>query len=148
MLWLCIRVAAHKTIPLTHTWRGAPARMSKPWYDQACRDARLARQTVHDCPHSTDELRLLAEKQYESVISRTKKRWMQERNAELVAAAEKDPNRFSKAFKAVQHNACPVGLTAQFQACRALMGTLPALHGNGYWRATSVRCICLMPSGC
>ena len=73
VLWWCIRVAARKTIPLAHTWRGAPARMSKPWYDQACRDARPARQTVHDCPNSTDELRLLAEKQYESVISRSKK---------------------------------------------------------------------------
>lgn len=89
VLWLCIRVAAHKTMPLARTRRGAPARVSKPWYDQACRDARLARRAVHDCPHSTDEQRLVAEKQYESVVSRSKKRWMQEHNAELVAAAEK-----------------------------------------------------------
>ena len=76
-----------------------------PWCDQACGDARLARQAVHDCPHSTDEQRCVAEKQYKSVISRSKKRWMQERNDELVAAAEEDPSRFWKAFKAVQHNA-------------------------------------------
>ena len=51
---------------------------------------------------------------------------MQEHNAELAAAAKTDPNRFWKAFKAVQHNTCPVELTAQLQVFRALMGTLPA----------------------
>ena len=70
---------------------------------------------------------------------------MQESNAELIAAAEKDPKRFWKAFKAVQHNACPVELIAQFQAFRALMGTQPA-QGTG--EAINLRCICLRPFGC
>ena len=125
---------------LAHTWHGAPMRMSKPWYDQACKDARLARKAVHDCALSTDELRLPAEKQYESVISRSK-RWMQEHMAELVAAAKTDPNRFWKAFKAVQHNTCSVELTAQFQVLRALMGTLPA-QVTGEVPAPGVSALC------
>ena len=95
---------------LACTWVGVPAQVSMSWYDQPCRDAR---QAVHDWPLITDEQRFVAEKQYELVLCRSNETWMQTQNAELVTAAGKAPSWLWKAFKAVQHDTCPVELTAQ-----------------------------------
>ena len=78
------------------------------------------------CVHSTDEQNKLAESRYRSVSNRTKKIWSRRRNNELVEMSAKDPSRFWKAFKTPQRSACPVELTAQFEAFRALMGAQPA----------------------
>ncbi|DBB04067.1 TPA: hypothetical protein ACH3X1_013120 [Trebouxia sp. C0004] len=56
------------------------------------------------------------------MTNRVKETWFQKRNAELCELSANDPSKFWKAFKAPQSSACPVELSAQFQAFRALMG--------------------------
>ncbi|DBA74126.1 TPA: hypothetical protein ACH3X1_010931 [Trebouxia sp. C0004] len=56
---------------------------------------------------------------------RVKETWTQKRNTELCELSAKDASQFWKAFKAPQSNACPVELSAQFEAFRALMGAEP-----------------------
>ena len=73
---------------------------------------------------------------------------MQKQNAELVAAAGKAPSWLWKAFKAVQLDTCPVELTAQFQASRALTSTLPEqdtkeLSASGVFASCSLDGECL-----
>jgi len=59
------------------------------------------------------------------VTDRVKETWTQKRNVELCELSARDPSQFWKAFKAPQSNACPVELSAQFEAFRGLMGAEP-----------------------
>ena len=54
-----------------------------------------------------------------------KEAWSCQRNVELCEMAAKDASRFWRLFKTPHSNACPVELSAQFAAFRALMGAEP-----------------------
>ena len=47
------------------------------------------------------------------------------RNEELCEMTTKDPSKFWRLFKTQHSNACPVELSVQFEAFRALMGAEP-----------------------
>ncbi|DBB04184.1 TPA: hypothetical protein ACH3X1_013227 [Trebouxia sp. C0004] len=76
-------------------------------------------------PHSTAADEDVAEKKFHSVTNRVKETWFHKRNAELCELSAKDPSQFWKAFKAPQSNACPVELSAKFEAFKAWMGAEP-----------------------
>ena len=76
-------------------------------------------------PHSTAAEKDVAEKRIRCVTDRVEETWTLKRNAELCELSAKDPSQFWKAFKAPQSNACPVEMSAQFEAFRALMGAEP-----------------------
>lgn len=122
----CMKAASHSTMPTACPWHGAPARLNFPWYDQDCRDACNARESVEDNSHSTAAQRKVAEKQYHSVTDRKKIEHTRKGNAELCDMAAKDPSHFWKVFKASSHNFCLVTLSAQIEAFRASMGAQPA----------------------
>ncbi|KAL3139376.1 hypothetical protein ABBQ38_003710 [Trebouxia sp. C0009 RCD-2024] len=56
---------------------------------------------------------------------RVKEAWSRQRNVELCEMAAKGASRFWRLFKTPHSNACPVELSAQFAAFRALMGAEP-----------------------
>lgn len=72
---------------------------------------------------------------------------MKKRNAELCAMSAKDPNHFWQAFKAPSHNSCPVELSAQFEAFRALMGAQLA-QGTGSPPPSGVSDLCTPGAAC
>ena len=74
------------------------------------------KEAVYKNPHSTAAEKVVAEKKFRFVTDRVKETWTQKRNAELCELSAKDPSQFWKAFKAPQSNACPVELSAQFEA--------------------------------
>lgn len=76
-------------------------------------------------PHSAAAEKKVAEKKCCSVTDGVKEAWTKQHNAELCEMSARDPSRFWKAFKAPHRNACPVELSAQFEAFRALMGAKP-----------------------
>jgi len=66
-----------------------------------------------------------AEKILHSLTDRVKETWKRQRNVELCEMAAKDASQFWRVFKSLRSNACPVKLTAQFEALRTLMGADP-----------------------
>ncbi len=76
-------------------------------------------------PHSTAAQQKAADKVFNSLTDRVKKAWMCRRNEELCEMTTKDPSKFWRLFKTPHSNACPVELSAQFEAFRALMGAKP-----------------------
>ncbi|KAL3156305.1 hypothetical protein ABBQ32_012573 [Trebouxia sp. C0010 RCD-2024] len=62
---------------------------------------------------------------FRSLTGRVKEAWSRQRNVELCEMAAKDASRFWRLFKTPHSNACPVELSAQFAAFRALMGAEP-----------------------
>ena len=87
----------------------------------------MQRNAVYKHPHSTAAEKGVAEKRFRPVTDRVKEAWTKQRNAELCEMSARDPSRFWQAFKAPQSSACPVELSAQFEAFRALMGAEPQL---------------------
>ena len=82
------------------------------------------KEAVYNNPQSTST-EVIAEKRFRSVTDRVKEAWSRQRNEELCEMATKDANKFWRLFKTPQSNACPVELSAQFEAFRALMGAEP-----------------------
>ena len=60
--------AARETTPQARKRRGTAAYVSKPWYDEACRNAYKSMKHVLQCQDSTAEHQQPAQKQYKSVI--------------------------------------------------------------------------------
>ena len=90
--------------------------------------SQLIRSALHAAPPWTRFLNCTAaeedvdEKKLRSTTDRVKEVWTQKRNVELCELSATDPSQFWKAFMAPQSNACPVKLSAQFEAFRSLMG--------------------------
>lgn len=61
---------------------------------------------------------------------RVKEAWERKRNVDLCELAAKEPSQFWKAFKSPRSNACPVELSVQFEAFKALMGAEPQLAAH------------------
>ena len=66
------------------------------------------------------------------MTDRVKEAWSHWRNVELCEMAAKDASKFWRLFKTLHSNACPVELSAQFEAFRALMGAEPLLAPEGH----------------
>ena len=105
--------------------QGAHSRKQQPWFDISCKEALVQKKAVYKNPHSTATDKDVAEKKFRSVTDRVKEACTRRGNAELCELSARDPSRFWKTFKAPHSNACPVELSAQFEAFRALMGAEP-----------------------
>jgi len=68
---------------------------------------------------------MAAQKIFRSWTDRVKETWKRQRNVELCEMAAKDASQFWRVFKTLRSNACPVKLTAQFEAFRTSMGANP-----------------------
>ncbi|DBA87930.1 TPA: hypothetical protein ACH3X1_004918 [Trebouxia sp. C0004] len=118
-------IAAQNTMPQACKRSCTHSRKHQPWFDSSCREALALKEAVYKSLHSTAAEKDVAEKKFRSVTDRVKETWTQKRNVELCELSARDPSQFWKAFKAPQSNACPVELSAQFEAFRGLMGAEP-----------------------
>ena len=121
-----MKSAAQSTMPQACKRDGVHSRKHQPWFDSSCREALGLKDAVYKNPHSNAAEKVVAEKKFRFVTDRVKETWTRKRNAELCELSAKDPSQFWKAFKAPQSNACPVELSAQFEAFRALMEPSPS----------------------
>ena len=117
--------AARETTPQARKRRGATAYVSKPWYDESCKNAYRNMKHVLQCSVSTAEEKQIVQKQYKSVTCRAKKAWMAQRNAELIHMSSKDPKAFWKIFNSRKRDACPVSPEQQTEAFKKLYGAHP-----------------------
>ena len=120
-----LKSAAQETMPQACKRQGVHSRKQQPWFDISCKEALVQKNAVYKNPHSPAAEKNVAEKKFRSVTDRVKEAWTKQRNAELCEMSARDPSRFWKAFKTPHSNACPVELSAQFEAFRALMGAKP-----------------------
>ena len=104
---------------------GVHSRKHQAWFDSKCKQALKQKEAVYKNPHSTAEQKIAAEKIFRSVTDRVKEAWSHRRNVELCEMAAKDASKFWRLFKTPHSNACPVELSAHFEAFRALMGAEP-----------------------
>ena len=118
----CLKSAAQDTMPQACNRQGVHSRKQQPWFDTSCKEALVQKNAVYKNLYSTAAEKEVAEKKFRSVTDRVKEAWTKQRNAELCETSARDPSRFWKAFKAPHSNACPVELSAQFEAFRALIG--------------------------
>ena len=82
----------------------------------------MQKNAVYRNPHSTAAKKDIAEKKFRSMTDRVKEDWTKQRNAELCEMSARDPSQFWQAFEASHSSACPVELSAPFEAFTALMG--------------------------
>jgi len=85
----------------------------------------VEKEAVFKNPHSTSTKKMAAEKIFHSLTDRVKERRKRKHNVELFEMAAKDASQFWRVFKTLRSNACPVELSAQFEAFRTLMGAEP-----------------------
>ena len=97
----------------------------QPWFSVTCKQALVRKEAVYNNPHSTAAQKSAAEKIFRSVTDRVQEAWKRQRNEELCELAAKDATQFWRIFKTPHSNACPVELSAQFEAFRTLMGAEP-----------------------
>ena len=117
--------AARETTPQARKQRGAAAYVSKPWYDEACKNAYRNMKHVLQCLDNTAEEKQTVQKRYKSVTYRTKKAWIQQRNDELMHMSSKDPKAFWKVYRSRKRDVCPVSPEEQAEAFRKLYGAQP-----------------------
>ena len=121
----CLKSAAQDTMPQACKRQGVHSRKQQPWFDTSCKEALVQKNAVYKIPHNTAAEKEVAENRFRSVADRVKEAWTKQRNADVCEMSVRDPSRFWKAFKAPHSNACPVELSAQFEAFRALTGAEP-----------------------
>ena len=117
--------AAKSTMPQMRKCSGVCSRKQQAWFDSRCKKALAQKEAVYNNLHSTATRKLIAEKMLCSVSERVKEACSCQRNVELREMAAKDASRSRRLFKTPHSNACPVELSAQFAAFRALMGAEP-----------------------
>ena len=120
-----MKSAPQETMPQASKQDVVHSRKNQPCFDSSCTEALCLKAGVYQNLHSTAAEKLVAEWKLHFVTERVKGTWTQKRNAELCELSAKDPNQSWKAYKAPQSNACPVKLSAQFKAFRALMRAKP-----------------------